>query len=153
MVTQVKGNYILVSELKENSNITVGKLGTFLFPRGFYLYFGSAQNGLEQRVARHLRSNKTYHWHVDYLLQHSKVVKVWGAVTPNRLECYLASSTLTIPGFETGVRGFGSSDCRCTSHLIYTTNAGVLKGLPEKLEQLCGCKITPLKPIVIADDL
>ena len=38
------------------------------FKKGCYGYMGSALNGLEQRVRRHLSTQKKLHWHVDYLL-------------------------------------------------------------------------------------
>jgi len=42
--------------------------GQIPFPAGWYVYTGSARNGLAQRVGRHLRHNKRKHWHIDYLL-------------------------------------------------------------------------------------
>ena len=33
-------------------------------------------NGLEQRVARHLRKDKKMHWHIDYLLKKAKILEV-----------------------------------------------------------------------------
>ena len=63
----MKGSYALVIRLNRTEQLTVGRLGEFDFPAGCYLYFGSALNGLESRVSRHLRRDKKLHWHVDYL--------------------------------------------------------------------------------------
>ena len=149
----MKGNYILLSRLEFSLNIAVGKLGSFLFAPGYYLYFGSAQNGLEQRVNRHLRKDKKTHWHIDYLLQSARVVKVWSAESQERLECNLAGAVTGLPGFRVPVVGFGSSDCRCSSHLIHTIDQTKLKQLPNEMEHLCGCKLILLWPLVTSDDL
>jgi len=116
-----KGTYALVLHLEGREEIAVGKLGTFSFPAGYYLYVGSAlgPGGLDARLARHRRRDKKLHWHIDYLLEHAQLVEVWSAVSTARLECLWAQAARQLPGNETPVPGFGSSDCRCRSHLIY----------------------------------
>ena len=52
------GTYALLLALGKEATITVGKLGTFLFPAGYYLYIGSARGGLLHRVRRHLQQEK-----------------------------------------------------------------------------------------------
>ena len=54
----MKGSYVLVLKLEEDKRLTIGRLGTFEFPAGLYLYCGSALNGLEARVRRHLRQGQ-----------------------------------------------------------------------------------------------
>lgn len=105
--------------LPEKKQLTVGKLGTFEFPPGEYLYFGSALNGLEGRIRRHLRRDKQQHWHIDYLTAVASVVGVWWATGAERRECSLARAALDLEGAQMLARGFGSSDCRCQSHLAY----------------------------------
>jgi len=117
--------------LKCREEITVGKLGTVTFPAGYYLYVGSAlgPGGLEARLARHRpstssgqrRCDKKLHWHIDYLLEHAQLVEVWSAATEDKLECLWAQVARELPDSEVTVPGFGSSDCRCPSHLIYLT--------------------------------
>mgnify|MGYP001773815639 CR=1 FL=1 len=97
----------------------VGKLGTFLFPAGKYVYTGSALNGLENRLARHLRKEKRLRWHIDYLLQHAQVEGILVVETDERLECELNRWVLSSPNARVIVKGFGSSDCRCPAHLVY----------------------------------
>jgi Uri superfamily endonuclease len=63
------GSYILIFELKHDFIISIGKKGKITFRKGYYVYVGSALNGLEQRIKRHLKSNKRKHWHIDYLLE------------------------------------------------------------------------------------
>ena len=118
---EMKGTYALVLQLERQEEITIGKLGTFAFPAGYYLYVGSAlgSGGLEVRLARHRRRDKKLHWHIDYLLEYAQLVEVWSAASTEKLECLWAQAARQLPGSETPVPGFGSSDCRCPSHLIY----------------------------------
>lgn len=99
--------------------LPVGKLGTFLFPAGRYIYTGSAMNGVEQRLARHRRHNKTLHWHIDYLLHYARITDTRVFPTLRNVECALNRKVLTQPGAQVIVKGFGSSDCRCVSHLVF----------------------------------
>jgi Uri superfamily endonuclease len=121
MSTVSKGTYALVLHLEDREEITVGRLGTFAFPAGYYLYVGSAlgPGGLEARLARHRRLDKKLHWHIDYLLEHAQLVEVWSAASTDKLECLWAQAARQLSGSETPVPGFGSSDCHCPSHLIY----------------------------------
>jgi len=116
-----KGTYALVLLLESEAKITVGKLGRFSFPTGYYIYVGSARGGIFQRVRRHLRgsggegSTQKLRWHIDYLLQQAKVVEVW--YTENSQECLWAFAVKEMPKSQILIPGFGSSDCRCLSHL------------------------------------
>ncbi len=114
-----KGTYILEMKLDNAAEITIGKLGTFTFPAGRYLYFGSAMNGLHSRVARHLRKDKRLHWHIDYFLQKATITDICCVESEERLECKLYLEATHLPGASIPVKGFGSSDCRCASHLLY----------------------------------
>jgi Uri superfamily endonuclease len=83
---------------------------------GYYIYTGSAQNGLEGRIARHLRKKKKLYWHVDYLLKYSKIEKI--VTFPGmKAECKLHKDTLVKMEGENFIEGFGSSDCGCRGHL------------------------------------
>ncbi len=112
----LKGAYALQINLDRNEEIRVGSLGILQFPRGHYLYIGSAMNGIEGRVKRHLRKTKKNHWHIDYLLNNAEVIKVYYKEGKKGLECSLAwqcrQEFLPIPKF-------GSSDCACTGHLFF----------------------------------
>jgi Uri superfamily endonuclease len=61
----LKGIYTLVIGLTASTTISVGKLGNISFPYGYYAYVGSVLNGLEARIARHLKEEKLFHWHID----------------------------------------------------------------------------------------
>ena len=102
---------------------TVGKLGTYRFPAGRYVYVGSARRGLRARAGRHLRSEKRLRWHIDYLTTHPGVRTIGAALVPappRRLtECRLAGGVRRALGARPVVPGFGASDCRagCAAHL------------------------------------
>ncbi len=109
------GTYILLIELPRDCEIAVGALGPLSFPKGFYAYVGSAMGGLEARIRRHLRKVKRFHWHIDFLLQEARVREVI-PLPGKRIECPLARELQrTFPC----VPRFGSSDCRCKSHLFF----------------------------------
>jgi len=113
-----KGTYALLITLSGETTISVGRLGRFAFPPGYYIYVGSAQGSLYPRVKRHLRTEKRLHWHIDYLLEFAQVVEVWYATGVESQECLWCQIAREMPRGETPARGFGSSDCRCRSHLI-----------------------------------
>ncbi len=115
----IPGIYHLIIFMPENKIIKVGKLGEFYFLKGFYVYTGSAMNGIESRLARHCRKNKCLHWHIDYLLSHSKIINIIVYPTKERLECEFNQRVLSLPDCLIPAKGFGSSDCDCVTHLAY----------------------------------
>lgn len=115
----MKGVYQLHLRLDKPKRIRVGKLGVFTFPAGRYIYTGSAMNGLIGRLRRHLKKRKKLYWHIDYLLRHAKIETIFVLETGERVECQLNSLTLSLPNAKVIVKGFGCSDCRCPSHLVY----------------------------------
>lgn len=122
----MRGSYLLLMELKNTETIPVGKLGKIDFKKGFYIYAGSALNGLDQRIQRHLRKQKKMHWHIDYLLSHAKIVNVFYKQSEVKEECFIAK-TLEKELFI--LSGFGSSDCLCKSHLFYGPHKGIKKAI------------------------
>lgn len=113
-----KGIYCLVIHLDKEAELKVGKLGKFLFPKGFYCYIGSAMNNLEARLKRHLSKKKTKNWHIDYLLEKAGVLYLKAIGTERRIECKLSRAIEKIADKQL-VRKFGSMDCKCFSHLHY----------------------------------
>lgn len=113
------GIYICVFKLDFEQNIKVGKMGLILFRKGYYFYVGSAfgAGGLKARILRHSRKSTKLHWHIDYLKMPSSFagcyVKFTDSTEEHKTASYL-SDFLEIP-----VPGFGSSDCKCSSHLFY----------------------------------
>ena len=144
-----KGAYILLMTLEGERSIGVGRLGELLFPAGYYLYSGSALGGLRNRVRRHLRKDKKLRWHIDYLIQHAHVVEVWYTLTGHNIECRLCVTAACLPQAEVPVPGFGSSDCRCLSHLIYYSSQPSFKLFRDTFRTMDDCellRITELSP-------
>ena len=113
----MKGVYVLIIQVDEDTDVNVGAIGRLTFKKGLYAYVGSAQNNLEQRVKRHLGKEKRRFWHVDYLLDDyaTKVVEVFYEQADKTEECAIAG---VIGERGEPIDGFGSSDCRCKSHLF-----------------------------------
>ena len=112
------GLYQLVIRLGKGQRIAVGRRGRFIFPAGYYVYTGSGRRGLESRIARHLRKQKKMRWHIDYLLQYGQVLEV-KRYGDDQEECELNSRVERLPRGRVVVRGFGSSDCGCRTHMFY----------------------------------
>ena len=110
----VPQTYQLLIEVTEPVRVCVGRLGTFDFPVGRYVYTGSALRNFEARVNRHLSTVKRMHWHIDYLLA-APGVRVVEVQRYSEAECLINQRTEG----EIPVTGFGASDCRagCGSHL------------------------------------
>lgn len=129
------GTYALVMVLEEGLCLQVGRLGVHDLSAGYYVYMGSALNGLSGRISYHLRSEKKFHWHIDYLLSCAKVAEIWYTVSHERLECVWSTVLQLLPGASHSIRGFGASDCRCYSHLGYFRTAPSLDLFNDKLRQ------------------
>lgn len=120
----MKGSYILLIELNKDEIIQVGRLGKLSFKKGNYVYVGSALNGLEQRINRHLRSEKKMHWHIDYLLKYAKIIDVFYKESFEKEECNLSKK---LEDALLPILGFGCTDCKCKSHLYCTSNKDINK--------------------------
>ena len=122
----MKGTYILLIFLSNETRIRIGSLGSLTFHKGYYLYVGSAMGSksstsLENRVKRHISEShrKKLFWHIDYFLasEMSVLIKIYLIPSLIRLECVLARDILSV--CDNNIKCFGSSDCLCSSHLLY----------------------------------
>jgi len=122
----MKGTYCLVINVESDSETKVGSLGKLKFEKGHYVYVGSAFNNLENRIARHLKSRKQKHWHVDYLLmsRNAVVEEVFYKQSEKKEECKFAK---IISRYGTAVTNFGSSDCDCKGHLFKIDKPGKIE--------------------------
>jgi Uri superfamily endonuclease len=111
------GIYQLLIYIPQKKSIKIGKKGIFEFPKGYYVYTGSAKNGLKSRIQRHLKKTKKKFWHIDYLLPYASIKDV--IVHVKKSECYWNNRLFDSEESEILVNGFGSSDCRCKAHLLY----------------------------------
>lgn len=128
-----KGTYALVIYSQGRQHLPVGRLGSCDFPPGYYIYSGSALGGLSSRLKRHLRAEKRLHWHIDYLLQYTKIIEVWYAISRERLECTWNGAVVVLPGAMPHINGFGNSDCRCCTHLTYFSAMPSFRKFREEL--------------------
>ena len=125
----MKGTYIIVIYVLENSVIKIGALGEIEFLKGYYWYIGSAMGNkgsttLENRVKRHvsISKDKKIFWHIDYLLTNNNciITRLYLIPSLKRLECIIANEVSQIS--DQFIKNFGSSDCDCPSHLYYFQN-------------------------------
>ncbi|MFP4056913.1 MAG: GIY-YIG nuclease family protein [Candidatus Brocadiia bacterium] len=116
-----RGAYCLLIGLEGERVATIGRLGRFRFPAGYYVYCGSAQRALAARLARHRRRSKALRWHIDYLLAlpGARLLATRAYPSDRRQECALNQAVQEQAGARVVAAGFGSSDCRsgCPAHL------------------------------------
>jgi sugar fermentation stimulation protein A len=115
------GAYLLLLTNPYSQDITIGALGTRHFPAGWYIYAGSARNGLTARLARHQRKRKPLRWHIDYCASgQMQVVQSFPIRSQDALEHRLASDVQKIA--DDAISGFGASDSPLNSHFFYFTH-------------------------------
>jgi len=85
---------------------------------GIYFYVGSAfgSGGIQSRLSRHLKKSKKKHWHLDFITTSEAFTPISAIAIPEMaVECALASIILEL---ASPIPKFGSSDCKCLSHLF-----------------------------------
>jgi len=115
------GSYALLLFLPRRTTLTVGRLGSMAFKRGYYLYLGSAfgPGGIRARVRRHLKNEKKHYWHIDYLRYRAEVKAVWVMCGNGNMEHHWAGELINHAIACDPIPQFGCSDCTCPSHLFY----------------------------------
>jgi len=128
------GIYVLIIRKTVRERITVGRVGSYVFPKGYYSYTGSALGthspNLRNRITYHMSPKKRGHWHIDFLLG-SKGTMARGVVLSEANgfgECDISRGIEDLQETTVCAKGFGSTDCKsgCQTHLHYF--------------QECGCK-------------
>ncbi|WP_083914715.1 DNA/RNA nuclease SfsA [Alkalispirochaeta alkalica] len=113
-----RGCYAILLHLPREQLIPTGALGTVRYPPGWYLYAGSARQGLQARINRHRRrGRKKLHWHIDYLREEASWVEAFPFRGPGLDEATLVEAFL--PLADRSIPRFGASDSPCESHLLY----------------------------------
>jgi len=133
-----KGSYALILKNSSIQNIRVGRLGILNFREGFYAYTGSAMGGLSRRVSHYLKEIERPFWHIDAIIPRFKLTALWLFPSNTRQECQIAQLFSQETG-ATPIRGFGSSDCRCFTHLFYFSALNQ-KPLFLKLTEVLSCE-------------
>ncbi len=132
------GTYILILRLENDQVIQIGKLGRFRFPTGYYAYVGSAlgPGGLAGRLKHHLHPGRKPHWHLDYFRKKAVLVEILVREDNRTLEHKWASALGKLDGAMVPAAGFGSSDCKCMTHLYYFQERPVLEEFQRIPSQL-----------------
>jgi sugar fermentation stimulation protein A len=117
-VLEDRGAYLLVVRLLRECRLNPGSPGEIPLSPGWYVYAGSGRRNLGARIARHHRKRKKLHWHIDFLLDRVNAGDITSLPIRSRhdLECELAGEIAALADGST--RGFGCSDCSCSSHLF-----------------------------------
>ncbi len=141
----MKGFYALVIRVKKTTALKIGTMRNPEISPGVLVYVGSAQGSgstsIERRIARHFRSEKKVHWHIDYLLD--LVGGPEGALwveSENGFECSLVQMLERSPSFESILKGFGASDCQagCNSHLLRYAGSSSARAELEQIIAVVG---------------
>ena len=134
------GTYALVLSASCERIIAVGKKGPLQLQPGFYVYVGSAfgPGGLKARIDHHCRKTTRPHWHIDYLASALKLKEVWYTSDPIHREHQWAGTFSNIRGASVPLTGFGSSDCRCRSHLFFFKSIPGNKNFRRKIHSDIG---------------
>ena len=141
----LSGIYSLVLFVHCKTVLSVGALGSQIFPKGYYVYTGSAFNtgGLKARIKHHINKKNLESrnfWHVDFFLthNHSEVIGVVAMQTAKKMECKINCYIKEEEAARVLVPGFGSSDCKkkCTSHLLFFSDRVKGKVLLQKIAEV-----------------
>lgn len=134
------GTYLLLLPLAQPRQASLGRFGSQDLQPGWYLYAGSGlgAGGLRARLRHHLHVAVRPHWHIDYLRYYLPVAAVWWTCSDQRWEHLWAQSLRQGRGCRYPVPGFGSSDCACASHLIFSPTYPSYRGFRQRLVRWAG---------------
>jgi Uri superfamily endonuclease len=114
------GTYMLILRVSEPAQLDVGRMAHVSLSAGRYGYIGSAlgAGGLGGRLQRHLGTIAKPHWHIDYLRAVAQWEQVWVCAQAQGREHAWAKLLVQWPDVSVAVPAFGTSDCRCATHLF-----------------------------------
>ena len=123
MLQSLPGTYVVILYSQHEGEINIGKRLSLSVHPGYYAYIGSAfdSGGVASRIRHHSSAIKRPHWHQDYLHQYSRVIEVWFSYDTQRRECQWASMMESIGALYIPIKGFGATDCACSTHLMYSS--------------------------------
>ena len=116
------GTYVLVPWSRSTDLVQIGRLGALQLRSGSYVYVGSAlgSGGVRARLDHHLELSRRPHWHIDYLRAHTRVEDILYRLDTQCLEHVWAERIGLTDGASVPLVGFGSIDCGCESHLLFS---------------------------------
>ncbi len=129
------GTYALIFSASRKGRLSIGKIGTLELKPGFYIYVGSAfgPGGLRARISHHCRKAARPHWHIDHMASALALKEIWYTCDPIHREHQWATMIANIRGGSLPLAGFGSSDCRCKSHLFFRNARPSIKSFRRKI--------------------
>ncbi len=118
------GTYIVVLKSDQAKTIRIGKLAQLNIQKGYYAYIGSAfgPGGVIARLKHHYKVSHRPHWHLDYLRAETEFYEAYAEYSSEKKECEWASLISKSEMVSEPLKGFGSSDCQCSTHLFYFTS-------------------------------
>jgi Uri superfamily endonuclease len=75
------------------------------------------------------------HWHIDYLRTVAPLRQIWFCYGTERREHFWAGVLHEVLAGAVIFPGFGSSDCRCESHLLFFAKRPTLSAFDAALRQ------------------
>ena len=136
------GTYLLLLECNNEAELSIGTFGKMNAKPGYYLYVGSAfgPGGIQARINHHMQIAGRPHWHIDYLRTVAALVNAW-CVYGSRYEHEWSRSLSKSEAATVPLKGFGSSDCECATHLFYFKR----KPVKMELEKMLNNKLASVK--------
>lgn len=131
------GSYALIFHCPQAVSVEVGRLGNLRLEPGYYVYCGSAfgPGGVKSRTDHHRAISARPHWHLDYLRPWMRLLQIWYTYDPQPREHQWAAELASLRGARMPFPGFGSSDCRCPSHLVRLGYKPSLRGFRRRLRE------------------
>jgi Uri superfamily endonuclease len=130
----VSGTYALLLLCRKPCPLKIGRYGILHLQPGYYIYVGSAfgPGGLRARISHHLRIAERPHWHLDYLRPLTEPAEIWFCEESIRQEHLWAQLLNRSRGSRIPMPGFGSSDCRCPTHLFFFRETPSFEGFKRR---------------------
>jgi len=117
-------------------DVEVGKLGLIRLIPGYYVYVGSAfgPGGLRARVQRHINESKKKYWHIDYIKLFTQPLEIWYSYEPVIREHQWAEIIKISKHSGILMKGFGSSDCSCVTHLFFMKTQPLARSFVKRIQ-------------------
>ena len=114
------GTYMIIMRLSAPAQLDIGRMAHVSLAAGRYGYIGSAlgPGGLGGRMQHHLGTIAIPHWHIDYLRAVAQCEQVWVCAQAQGREHAWADLLVQWSDVSVAVPAFGTSDCRCATHLF-----------------------------------
>ena len=114
----------MLLHLEHETTLQIGRLGSHQLEKSYYVY--------AERISQQL-TGKARRRHIDYLRELAAVEGLWVRIGPPPQDCKVIAEVLRLPGDQPGPPGFGSSGCRCRTHLVYFGDRPDVESIARRL--------------------